>query len=164
MKICKRICAFALAILGVSIYARDAHSRRTKNVEGFVLESDETCVYGGRNNYIKSAIFGKIAASGEKNALSGIKVALYSGIHESACAYTDDDGNFQFGDMFFWAGVGVKYTIIVSDPNGVFEAERRDIEFEIGEISKEESFELKKSDKPKKAKKSKKSSAKKTSN
>jgi len=151
MKICKRVCAFLLALLGVSVYARD-FPRHVKNVEGFELEDSETCVYGGRRNYINTRLFGNVTFSDsgdEKDSkpCPGMTVLLYSGTSELGRVSTDETGRFLFAETSVWAGVSVKYTVIVSDPNGKFEPVRRDFTFDIDEIVREENFslELKKS-------------------
>ena len=140
MKICKKICAFTLTMLGLSAYAKDFFDlpRSTKIVEGFELEDSFLCVYGGRSNHITTKLYGTVYDKEKKVPLSGIKVALYSGTSEVAGTYTKENGDFYFDDMSVWAGLSVEYTMIVSDPNGEFKSLRRDICFEIDEVIREE--------------------------
>lgn len=141
MKICKKICAFALTMLGLSAYAHDWDlPRNTKTVEGFELEDSFLSVYGGRRNSIKTKVYGTIMDKEKKVPLSGIKVALYSGTSEIARAVSQENGEFYLNEASVWAGLHVKYTIIVSDPNGKFKPVRRDIIFDIDEITREEFF------------------------
>ena len=137
MKICKKICMFALGFLGISSSAL-CIPRIIKIVEGFVLEESFLSVYGGRNNYIKTALYGTVYGTDEKTPLFGIKVALYDGTNELASVITDENGTFYFDDISVWAGLNVKYTMIVSDFAGNFKPLRRDILFEIDEVTREE--------------------------
>lgn len=140
MKLTHRMTAFALSLLGLTAYAHDFSDlpRSTKIVEGFELEDDFLSVYGGRMNHIKTKLYGSVYDKEKKVPLQGIKVALYSGTQELAVIYTQKDGDFYFDDMFVWAGLSVEYTMIVSDPKGEFKALRRDLLFEIDEVTREE--------------------------
>lgn len=133
----KRSCAAALSLLGVSSIGM-ATGCRGKNVEGFRLRDVEICVYGGQENYIKTKLYGTVVAAKTKEPLAGIKVAVYDGTSEKAVAYTDEKGNFYFDDMSLWAGVGVEYAMIVSDPKKKRRSVKRDLSFEVGEVSREE--------------------------
>ena len=137
MKICQKMCSLALAFLGLTTYAH-AYPRSVKIVEGFELEDSFLTVYGGRNNYIKTKLYGTVVDKEKKVPLSGIKVALYSGTNEMASTHTLENGEFYFDDMSVWAGLRVEYTMIVSDPNGEFAPLRRDIIFEENEVTREE--------------------------
>lgn len=141
MKICIKVCAAALSLLGLTAYAK-ARPDNTKNVEGFVLEDSHLSVYGGRNNYITSRLYGKVISKENKVSLEGIKIAVYDGTSEVASVLTEKDGTFFIEKLSVWAGVGIDYTIIVSDPNKKFKAQRREIRFEMNEFSHEEVFAL----------------------
>ena len=137
MKICKRICVFALSLLGLSAYSKDLPRRHTKIIEGFELEDSFLTVYGGRRNHITTKLYGTICDKDE-NSLKGIKIAIYDGTYEKAQTFSDENGAFYFDDFSVWAGLKVKYTMIVSDPNGEFAPIRRELNFEIDEVTKEE--------------------------
>lgn len=140
MKICKKICAFALTMLGLSAYAQDFWDlpRSTKIVEGFELEDSFLTVYGGRRNRLRTQVYGSVYDKEKKIPLSGIKIALYSGTSEMRSTFTDENGDFYLDEMTVWAGLHIEYTMIVSDPDGVFKPIRRDILFEIDEVTHEE--------------------------
>ena len=52
--------------------------------------------------------------------------------------FTDEKGAYYFDDMDLWAGVGVDYTMIVSDPKKKLKPMRRDLSFETYEVTREE--------------------------
>ena len=136
-KILMRSCAAALSILGVSsgvMYARG----NTKVVEGFKLQDSMVCVYGGQENYIKAKVYGTVVSAKTKEALAGIKVALYDGTSEMASTLTDENGNYYFDDLGLWGGLDIAYTMIVSDPKKKFRSLKRDLTFDIGEVTREE--------------------------
>ena len=142
MKLTHRITVFALSLMGLSLYALDLSDipRHTETIEGFELEDSFLSVYGGRRNSIKTKVYGTIMDKEKKVPLSGIKVALYSGTSEIVRAVSQENGEFYLNEASVWAGLHVKYTIIVSDPNGKFKPVRRDIIFDIDEITREEFF------------------------
>lgn len=137
----KRSCAFALALLGVSAYARDLPD--VKIVEGFELQDSEVCVYGGAANRLRTKIYGMVGDGQKKKMLAGIKIALYDGTTEIACTYTQENGEFYFDEVSLWAGLSVTYTMIVSDPKSIYAPEKRDLLFDFGEVTREEFVALK---------------------
>lgn len=148
MKFVHRMTAFVLSLLGLSVYVRDswAKPKNTKIVEGFKLEDYFLSVYGGRNNYITTKLYGKILDKEKNMPLADVKVALYSGTSEMAVTYTQEDGSFYFDSESVWAGVGVDYTIIVSAPNKEYKPVRQDISFETYEVTREEILVLEKNE------------------
>ncbi|MBQ9205944.1 MAG: hypothetical protein IJ158_04450 [Treponema sp.] len=139
MKLYHKLCALALSLLGLSAYAQEwERPKRTKIVEGFELEDSFLTVYGGRRNYITTKLYGSVYDKDKKLPLKGIKIALYSGTHEMASAYSQENGDYYFDDFTVWAGLRVEYTMIVSDPNGEFAPLRRELCFELDEVTREE--------------------------
>ena len=63
---------------------------------------------------------------------------MYDGTYERASVVTDENGAFYFDDMSVWAGLHVSYTMIISDPNGTYAPVRRDLRFELDEVTREE--------------------------
>ena len=133
----KRLCAVALSLLGVSSVGMAAGCR-SKTVEGFKLQDTEICVYGGQENYITTKLYGSVFDAKTKEPLAGIKVAVYNGTRQMAEVFTDEKGVYYFDDMDLWAGVGVDYTMIVSDPKKKLKPMRRDLSFETYEVTREE--------------------------
>lgn len=136
-KILMRSCAAALSLLGVTSGVMHARGNY-KVIEGFKLQDSMECVYGGRENYIKTKLYGKVLSAKTKEALAGIKVALYDGTNEMASAFTDENGNYYLDDLGLWGGLGVEYTMIVSDPKKKHRSLKRDLTFDVGEVSREE--------------------------
>ena len=130
-------CAAALSLLGVSVSGMSRFGG-VKVVEGFKLQDSMACVYGGQENYITTKLYGTVVSAKTKKSLAGIKVAVYDGTREMAAVYTDEKGNYYFDDMNLWGGVGMEYTMIVSDPNKKHRSLRRDLSFEVGEVTREE--------------------------
>lgn len=153
MKISKtwrKSCAFMLSLLGVSMQAcaspnhkdLDFPGSNSITIEGFELQNTEVCVYGGPSNYIRTKVYGTVTDGKSKTPLEGIKVALYSGTSEMAVTYTKKNGDFYFDEVSLWAGVGVTYTMIVSDPKNGYTSVKKDLVFDINEVLREESVVL----------------------
>lgn len=139
--ILRKTCALALSVLGVSTSGL-AMGCSVKVVEGFKLQDSRVCVYGGQDNYITTKLYGTVVSAKTKEPLAGIKLAVYDGTRVMATVYTDENGKYYFDDMSLWGGVGIKYTLIVSDPKKKHRSLRRDLSFEVGEVTREELIDL----------------------